>query len=49
MTYHLDKTLKDINRSDVSYKKAEIKKVLPEYFQEEFPNLITLLEIGMRS
>ena len=44
MTYHLDKTLKDINRSDVSYKKAEIKKVLPEYFQEEFPNLITLLE-----
>lgn len=44
MTYHLDKTLKDINRTDVSFKKADIKNVLPEYFQEEFPNLITLLE-----
>lgn len=44
MTYHLDKTLEDINRTDISFKKADIKSVLPEYFQEEFPNLITLLE-----
>ena len=44
MTYHRDKSLVDTNRSDLSYKKAEIKKVLPEYFQEEYPQLITLLE-----
>jgi len=39
-----DKTLTDNNRLDLSFKKPEINNILPEYFQEDFPNLITLLE-----
>lgn len=37
-------TLKDYNRLPVNLRKSLIKEVLPEYFQEDYPNLITFLE-----
>lgn len=42
--YNKDKTLLDNRRTDINFKKADIKSVLPEYFQEDYPLLITLLE-----
>ena len=42
--YSRDKTLLDNRRTDINFKKADIKSVLPEYFQEDYPLLITLLE-----
>lgn len=44
MSYSKDKTLLDNRRTDIDFKKADIKSVLPEYFQEDYPLLITLLE-----
>lgn len=44
MSYSKDKTLLDNRRTDINFKKADIKSVLPEYFQEDYPLLITLLE-----
>ena len=43
MTY-LDRTLDDNNRRSLDFRQDEVKKVLPAYFQEEYPNLIKLLE-----
>lgn len=37
-------TLKDFNRLAINYRKSLIQEVLPEYFQEDFPDLITFLE-----
>lgn len=39
-----DKTARDNNRTDLIFRKPEIKSVLPEYFQDDYPNIITLLE-----
>ena len=38
------KTLTDFNRRNVNFKGAKIREVLPEHFQEEYPNIITFLE-----
>ena len=37
-------TLRDYNRLPVNLRKSYIKEVLPEYFQEEYPNIIQFLE-----
>lgn len=37
-------TLKDLNRLPVNLRKSVIQEVLPEYFQQDYPNLITFLE-----
>lgn len=37
-------TLKDYNRLPVNLRKSSIQEVLPEYFQEDYPNLIAFLE-----
>lgn len=37
-------TLKDYNRLPVNLRKSAIREVLPEYFQEDYPNLIAFLE-----
>lgn len=34
----------DVNRRDVSFNAAKISQVLPEYYAEEYPNLVTFLE-----
>jgi len=36
--------LEDLNRRDLNLTKAQVKDVLPEYFQSEYPKLINLLE-----
>ena len=37
-------TLKDYNRLPVNLRKSAVQEVLPEYFQEDYPNLIAFLE-----
>lgn len=37
-------TLKDFNRLGINYRKSLIQEVLPEYFQTDYPDLITFLE-----
>ena len=37
----IDKTRRDINRRELEFGNNQIDKALPEYFQEEFPKLIT--------
>ena len=37
-------TLRDFNRLPVNLRKSAIQEVLPEYFQEDYPNLIAFLE-----
>jgi hypothetical protein len=37
-------SLEDLNRRDLNFSKAQVKDVLPEYFQSEHPKLIALLE-----
>ena len=46
MTYspNNSETLKDYNRLPVNLRKSLIQEVLPEYFQEDYPNLIAFLE-----
>lgn len=44
MSHHKDKTLLDNNRRLLNLQRAEIEGVLPEYFGEDFPNLITLFD-----
>lgn len=39
-----DRTLDDNNRRALDFRQDEVKKALPAYFQEEYPNLIKLLE-----
>ena len=40
----LDKTLKDLNRRDLTFNKSEITSALPEYMATEYPKLIELFE-----
>ena len=44
MSQYTDKTLKDNNRRLLNLNRSEIEKVLPEYFTEDFPDLIQLFE-----
>ena len=44
MAFYYDKTNLDIRRRDINLQKADIKSVLPEHFQEQYPNLISLFE-----
>lgn len=37
-------TLKDFNRLALNYRKSLVQEVLPEYFQTDYPDLITFLE-----
>lgn len=39
-----DQTTRDMNRRLLNFQKSDINTVLPQYFQDEFPNLITLFE-----
>lgn len=44
MSHHKDKTLLDNNRRLLNLQHAEIENALPDYFSEDFPNLIALLD-----
>ena len=44
MTHNNDKTLIDLNRRNLSFKRYDVKEILPEFFREEYPKLITLLD-----
>lgn len=44
MTDYKDKTLIDNYRTLLNFRKSEIENVLPEFYSEEYPNLITLFE-----
>lgn len=44
MSYHKDKTLLDNNRRLLNLHHAEVENALPEYFAEDFPNLIKLFD-----
>lgn len=37
--------LEDLNRRDLNLAKAQVKDVLPEYFQSDYPKLLNLLEV----
>lgn len=39
-----DKTLQDNNRTDLNLQRSEIQRVLPEFYSEDYPQLITLFE-----
>lgn len=39
-----DKTLRDINRREITLENNQIKQALPEYFGSDYPKLIQLLE-----
>ena len=40
----VEKTLTDYDRLDLNFHRSMVKEVLPEYFTDEYPNLITFLE-----
>jgi len=42
MTKH-DDTLKDLNRRDIAFPEYKVNEVIPEFFQTEYPKLVTLL------
>jgi len=44
MSRFTDKTLRDNDRTLLNLNRSEVEKVLPEYFGEDFPNVIQLLE-----
>ena len=44
MSHHKDKTLLDNNRRLLNLQHAEIENALPDYFVEDFPNLIALFD-----
>ena len=44
MTNYKDKTLLDNNRRLLNLQRAEVANVLPEYFTEDFPNLVQFLD-----
>ena len=39
-----DITLNDLDRRELSVRKYHVKEILPEFFREEYPKLITLLD-----
>ncbi len=39
-----NETLRDYNRLGVNFRKSSIQEVLPEYYQTDYPNLISFLE-----
>ena len=39
-----DKTLSDINRRELDFNQSQVLEALPEYFREDYPKLITLLQ-----
>jgi hypothetical protein len=39
-----DKTLLDNDRTPISFQRSEVERVLPEYFAEEYPQLIKLFD-----
>ena len=41
---HKDKTLRDNNRRSLNLREAEVGDVLPDYFKEQYPKLLELLE-----
>lgn len=41
---HKDKTLRDNNRRPLNLREAEVGDVLPDYFKEQYPKLLELLE-----
>lgn len=44
MSQYKDKTLLDNNRTLLNLYRAEIENVLPEFYTEEYPNIITLFD-----
>lgn len=36
--------IQDLNRRNLSFSKSKVREVLPEYFAESYPNIITFLE-----
>lgn len=44
MSHKQDDTLRDFNRRQVTFPAHKIKEVLPEFFREEYPNLLKFLE-----
>ena len=44
MSSNSDITLVDYNRRELSFPKYQVKEILPEFFREEYPKLITLLD-----
>ena len=44
MPHNNDNTLKDLNRRNLAFGKYSVKEILPEFFREEYPKLITLLD-----
>lgn len=42
MSHGTDKTLRDNNRRLLNLRQADVETVLPEYFREQYPNLIEL-------
>lgn len=38
------KTLTDFNRRDVDFRGAKVREVLPEYFQQDYPSIVTFME-----
>lgn len=45
MAHTYDKTIQDNKRNEINLHRADVKKLLPAYFQEDFPKLIKLLEL----
>jgi len=44
MSKSYDKSIQDNNRNEINLHRSDVKKLLPSYFQEDFPKLIRLLE-----
>jgi hypothetical protein len=44
MAHSIDDTLRDLDRRDIDLSTRKIKEVLPEFFRESYPKLITLLD-----
>jgi hypothetical protein len=42
MTFYFDKTNSDIRRRDINLQKAEIEKIVPEHFLDQYPKLIEM-------
>ena len=40
----VEKTKTDFNRLDIAFQKGAVREVLPAYFAEDYPNIITFLE-----
>jgi len=44
MPHNKDITLKDYNRRELSLHTSVVKEILPQFFREEYPKLVTLLD-----